>query len=54
MTARTRGCAGGSSVRRISGRMEFGSWNGRDVEENVSQSRAASYTCAWRPVTQMS
>ena len=42
MTARTRGCSGGSSVRRISGRIELGSWNGRDVDEKVSQSRAAS------------
>jgi hypothetical protein len=30
----------------ISGRIELGSWNGRDVEEKGSQSRAAAYTCS--------
>ena len=37
-TARTRVCLGGSSVSNSSGRTEFGSCQGRDVDENVFQS----------------
>jgi hypothetical protein len=32
ITGRTALCSGGSSVKRISGRMEFGSCHGRDIE----------------------
>ncbi len=38
MTLRTLVCAGGSSVSRISGRSEFGSCQGREVEQKLFQS----------------
>src|SRR5215467_9200315 len=49
ITARTWVWRGGSSVRRISGRTELGSCQGREVLENAFQSTRYFETCSWRP-----
>jgi len=47
-TARTRECLGGSSVSKSSGRTEFGSCQGREVDEKLLQSLRPAATCSWR------
>src|SRR5258708_36382025 len=52
--ARTRVCLGGSSVSSSSGRTEFGSCQGREVDEKLFQSLRPATTCSKRASIVMS
>ena len=54
ITARVRVCSGGSSVRRIAGRIAFGSKKGRSVEVKRSWSGRIAWTSLWRATAQTS
>jgi hypothetical protein len=54
ITERVRVCSGGSSVRRIAGRIAFGSKNGRFVDVKRSWSGSSAWTSAKRATAQTS